>query len=50
MWENTEAADSAAEQDERYPYYPVDAGNPITAAMFAVLLLGLISATFLVVP
>lgn len=40
--------DVETEQDERYPYYPVATGNPLTAALSVLLVLGLIAATFLV--
>lgn len=50
MPDHTEIIDSAAEQDERCPFYPVDTGNPIVAAMSVLIVIGLIAAMFLVVP
>lgn len=50
MWGNTGPAENATEQDERYPYFPVDTGNPVVAAMSVLIVLGLIAACFLVTP
>lgn len=42
MWGNTGPAENADEQDERYPYFPVDTGNPMAAAISTVVVVVLL--------
>jgi len=42
MLDNTGSPDNADEQAERYPYFPVDTGNPMAAAISTVVVVVLL--------
>lgn len=48
MWHDADP--EQGEQDDRYPFYPVDTGSPIVAAILAICAVGAVAAIFVVRP
>ena len=48
MWFDAEDRDK--DQDEAHPFFPVETGHPLAAAMFVVCAIGLLVAIFTVRP